>query len=66
MKCPKCGSEDIGVTCTIPGGKRSIYRERKCKECGEKFRTVEAVDNGSEAFATGFSRAQRKKKNKYK
>ena len=57
MKCPKCNSDNIGVTDTLPGGKRAIYRSRKCKDCGAKFRTVEVIDNGSPEFDHGYRRA---------
>lgn len=66
MKCPKCGSDKIGVNDTIPGGKRTIYRHRKCKNCGTGFRTMEVVDNGSDVFLAGFKIAQRNRNNKHK
>lgn len=61
MKCPKCGSENIGVTNTIAGGKRTIYRCRKCKDCKAVFRTIEVIDNGSPEFARGYSVACKRK-----
>ena len=61
MRCPHCNSDDIRVTDTLPGGSNALYRRRKCKTCGEGFKTVEITDDGSEAFAAKFSRAKRDK-----
>lgn len=57
MKCPKCNSDNIGVTETVPGAKRAIYRSRKCRDCGAKFRTIEVIDNGSPEFDRGYAKA---------
>lgn len=38
MKCPKCNAEK---TCVV--GTRKEYRERKCPDCGHRFKTVEIL-----------------------
>lgn len=67
MKCPKCGGDKIGVSDTIPGGTRTIYRYRRCKNCGTGFRTMEVVYNSSnDVVEAGYKIAQRNKNDKYK
>lgn len=62
MKCPHCNSDNIRVIDSLGGATNTIYRRRKCKGCGELFRTVEIIDNGSNpAVAKGYSAAMKKK-----
>ena len=65
MKCPHCNSDKIGVIDTLGGATNTIYRRRKCKDCGGKFRTVEIIDNGSPVFAKGYSTAAKRKVKRY-
>lgn len=64
MKCPHCNSDNIGVIDTLGGATNTIYRRRKCKDCGGLFRTVEIIDNGSPAVAKGYTAATRRKNNR--
>lgn len=41
MKCPKCGGK-LGVIDTFSEG-TSVYRRRKCKECGYLCYSVENI-----------------------
>lgn len=62
MKCPHCNSDNIGVIDTLPGATNTIYRRRKCKDCGGLFHTVEIIDNGQNpAVAIGYGMASSKK-----
>ena len=61
MKCPHCNSGNTGVIDTLPGASNTQYRRRKCKDCGDTFRTVEVIDNGAEAFHRGYSFAMKRK-----
>lgn len=40
MKCEKCGG-DSTVYLHKNMENNSVYRRRKCKQCGEKFTTIE-------------------------
>jgi hypothetical protein len=62
MKCPECGSENIGVNNTMPDDETRIFRRRKCHDCGAGFRTVESIDDGSFQFNIGYSEAYKVKK----
>ena len=62
MKCPHCNSTNIGVIDTLGGAVNTIYRRRKCKSCGELFRTVEIIDNGQNpSVAKGYAAAMKRK-----
>lgn len=54
MNCPKCNSASIYVVNTNPSEDGSIYRGKKCTDCGAIFRTVEVLDDGSEEFKRGY------------
>ena len=43
MICPNCGSQNIHVTETYPADPEHIFRRRKCKDCGERFKTAELI-----------------------
>ena len=44
MKCPKCGSTQVGVMNTrATEGNEAIYRRRACRGCGLSFGTLEIV-----------------------
>lgn len=40
MTCPECGSCQIGVLYNR-SQEDSIYRRRKCFDCGQRFNTIE-------------------------
>lgn len=44
MICPKCGGA-LAVVDSISDD-NSVYRRRKCVECGNRFYTREVIDNG--------------------
>lgn len=47
MNCPRCNGQNIGVTDTVPYDVKYIFRRRKCKDCGDIFRTAEfVIDEG--------------------
>ena len=60
MKCPNCGSK-LGIIDTLPEIKAGKFRRRKCKNCGQLFRTLEIIDDGSKEFSDGYSVAIMKK-----
>lgn len=43
MFCPECGSTQICVNDVLHADSGSIYRYRRCNDCGTGFRTVETV-----------------------
>lgn len=58
MTCPNCSSYNVKVVDTMSSADGlSVYRRKKCRECGAKFRTVEVIDDGSEAFKNGYLEA---------
>lgn len=57
MNCPKCGSQDVKVGNTLPYEGIKIYRQRKCKTCSHRWRTVEILDDGSRNFKYEYSAA---------
>lgn len=61
MNCPECGFSNYRVMDTINSADGKIYRRRKCLECGELFRTVEVMDDGSEEFKKNYFEAQQAK-----
>ena len=61
MFCPKCKSESIKVVDTMPGANNDIYRRRRCLNCGESFRSIEKIDDGTKAFQYGYSEAHARK-----
>lgn len=61
MVCPKCGCTEVVVFDTMPGFDNKIFRRRKCKNCGERLRTVETPDDGSAVFKKEYSDAMRVK-----
>ena len=65
MRCPHCNSPDIRVMDSLPGNSKTLYRRRKCKRCNKLFRTVEIVDDGSEAFDAKYYAASKRKVLKY-
>lgn len=48
-KCNKCGSEQIFV---IDSRRKqgSVYRRKKCQNCGERFTTYEVTQENFEAY----------------
>ena len=44
MICPKCGGA-LTVVDSISDD-NSVYRRRRCVECGNRFYTREVIDNG--------------------
>lgn len=61
MRCPHCNSPDIRVMDSLHGNSKTLYRRRKCKRCNKLFRTVEIVDDGSEAFDAKYYAASKRK-----
>ena len=77
MRCPKCKSESVYVTDTMPGDDGRIYRRKRCEACNFRFNTVEVteaeyttnwldalqsiVNHGSEDFKRGYYAAYHKK-----
>lgn len=61
MICPKCGSYNVGVIETSPCDNAKLFRRRKCKDCGNRFRTVEITDDGSKDFRKEYSAAMASK-----
>ena len=57
MICPNCNSERTGVTDTLPGNDGNIYRRRKCRDCGQPFRSVELVIDDQGQYRYGYSEA---------
>ena len=57
MICPKCKSQNIRVYDSFPSEDDYVFRRRKCKDCGEKFRTVELVMEGDSTLKYKFSDA---------
>jgi transcriptional regulator NrdR family protein len=60
MLCPICNSR-LRTTDTVPGDGNTVYRRRKCESCNAKFKTVETMDDGSNAFKYGFCQAENKR-----
>lgn len=60
MNCPKCGSQNIRVTDSIPDDDKYVFRRRRCKECGELFRTAEFVLAGEDPLKYVFSEVDQK------
>ncbi len=50
MTCPKCNSQSVYVTETAHGTANRVYRNRKCSECGTRFRTVEKLIEASDEY----------------
>jgi len=43
LPCPSCGSHRSEVKDSRSYNDNSIYRRRKCKNCGERYTTLEYV-----------------------
>ena len=42
MLCPECNSDNVGVIDVVKNKQQNeIYRQRKCRDCGYKFHTIE-------------------------
>lgn len=57
MLCPNCKSPKVRVVDTLPLGDTEIFRRRRCSDCGHRFRSVETMDDGSQAFKYKYSEA---------
>ena len=45
MKCPKCNSESVFVTDTLPTPDgNAIYRRRRCSDCNFRFNSIEVTE----------------------
>lgn len=49
--CPECGAARPMVYKTIPGP-GSVFRKRRCNECGHQLRTVEQIADADEGMST--------------
>ena len=54
MRCPNCGSFNSYVVDTMHGSDNYIYRRRKCRICGTKFKTAELEIINDEALKQGY------------
>lgn len=45
MKCPFCHGDDLEVKETRTRDNKSVRRKRRCKECGERFPTIETYED---------------------
>ncbi len=44
LACPACGSRRLAVAYTRPGRDGTVRRKRRCRECGVRFETREAIE----------------------
>ena len=57
MVCPKCGVSDMTTTDTLPAFDEYIFRRRRCRACGHKFKTVELVIKDNDPLRYTFCEA---------
>lgn len=50
VKCPKCDSDTSVKGVRHDREENEVFRERKCKKCGERFFTVEFQVEENESF----------------
>lgn len=50
MTCPKCKSTSVYITETAHGTANRVYRNRRCKDCDTRFRTVEKVIEATDEY----------------
>lgn len=61
MKCPKCNGDTRVIDCVFNKYKNEYYRTRQCKECEERFHTVEILSDESADFIDTFYALRRRK-----
>lgn len=47
LRCPECGSPNLGVTDTRGAPAQSLRRRRECEDCGYRFTTYEKAKSSS-------------------